>query len=605
MAVRPLPPWYSARQPSRVGDSRVGGPTKPKFYGAPASGDTPAASGPKYIVTPGDVPPDYKVSEAVEKFSDPFYEGCTAGGKGTPYVFNPTVATGWGFDAIGYEYLASVPNNASARVAAMRAKIVANGSAPSHQVDTMVDVSLDGLRKFGLDIARRYREAKAAADAGDASQIAAIAKEHGVPVEGFLSDYKTITDLVSLYSPDSKDFLPALWRNFSPQMLAVARAVADKVKTLITGSGTEMSTALADSLAAASGVVPVAGQFVKIVIDLYSADMAARAKAAAEECQKSNDITAAYVKKTVGLSLPVPLHLLEAFPNAFSCDDAPSRFAAQSVLGANLRNMVGEKIGMVNVNGVDWGRTWDAPPGLALPWGDQEIIGWWWGLASSMMSSPEVEPVFRAMNRDVNGGAFASDEQVMIVAAPVAVAYGLNVDVFARMLWNESPGWRSRPDLFEKFTYSTLDNPSICTTVAVNAMQIQWAVLARTAYDIAERAKAGKISDLQPSLGPEAFIYVATGRDGDYIPVSTPIVFGAIGSGLLLAAGMSVPVVAIPAVVGAALGALSRWANRHPRDRVGAIDSVGRVASMGCRRCGMDRFADKPVPKRGAEEGRI
>lgn len=519
---------------------------------------------------PAESTPSPTPDSTEEKFADPFYTACTGlGTDGTaellPYVFPESSARAWhfdrpGFNGIGYEYLASVPNNAVARVAAMRAKIEVNGDQPSQLISQTVDLSLSGIRHIGMDIARRYREAKSAADAGDFSKVNELAATFKIPASQIMGDYKKIVDTIGYYSPDSKEFLEAVWKSFSPQLLGVAREVASSISKAVAGTGAEMSPDMAAAFGSAAGVVPVIGQMVKIIIDLYSAWAADLARHEAEACIGMNRLTADVIQKTLLLSLPPPLHILEAFPNAFKCSSETGEStwngwqqeAAQSIAFDNLLKFVGRKVGFIP-------RAMTTAWGTALPIPDQEIISWWWGLATTMMSNPQVETVFRAMGRDVNGGGFASDEQVMLVAAPIAVAYGLDVDDFARKLWNASPGWGSRPELFFPYSHGNLDG-ILCTVPAHNAMQIQWALLAQTAYDLAERMK--KENDDKEKEKASFFMVspeytkmraeeeAAKEKVAKEKAARTPEILGGIATGIMALAGTSLLLAAAPLAIG-------------------------------------------------------
>lgn len=446
---------------------------------------------------------------SVEKFADPFYEGCLGSGpaksEGRAYYVNPAAVTyfGWpalGFSGMGYEYLADVPNDAYARVKAMREKITAWGSKPSAQLDPVIEVSQENIRKFGMHISRLYRDAKAAESLGDDTLIAKLSAEMGLPVGQFLDDYTKMAPLFEL-SGDSPEFINQMWSNFQPQIISVAKEAAAYIARQFAGSGAEMSKEALDALGSVAGVVPVFGAVAKLMINLYSSWMDAKAASSAAACKYFNETTAEVFKKTARFGLPPPLHILDVYPNAFMCGDekvgTQAQVNTQILVYDNLIKMIGMK--SARIKGRDAIRIVSSEvPALPLP--DQDNISWWWNLAQSQMSHPEIEPVFRAMGRDVNGGSFASDEQVMLVAAPIAVAYGINVDEFAEKLWSGCEGWRSRPDLFlpHKYTYNTSgevgDDILICENPVSNAMQIQLAVLTKCAFNLATELSKYKIS---------------------------------------------------------------------------------------------------------------
>lgn len=131
--------------------------------------------------------------------------------------------------------------------------------------------------------------------------------------------------------------------------------------------------------------------------------------------------------------------------------------------------------------------------GLTLT--EQDFVRRWWATALAFMDDPRVAEVFHALGRDEKGGVLASDEQVMLVAAPIAVSHGLDVDDFARRLWEQSQGWRGgkqdsfmragyfvQPDLLEPPTYSGCKTGDESVR---DAWWVQWAVLSRDAYKLA------------------------------------------------------------------------------------------------------------------------
>jgi hypothetical protein len=199
------------------------------------------------------------------------------------------------------------------------------------------------------------------------------------------------------------------------------------------------------------------------------------------------------------------------------------------------------------------------------------------------MYVPDVKRVFTALGNDEDGGMWASDEQVMLVAAPIAVANNIDVDRLAEELWKRSAGWRAAPASMlvpepgprtGPFTEVCISHcawydpmpssievvptgPPGCAVEPANAMQAQFAVLARDAFQIVEEVKIGKLAGLQNP------VFVLGTRPSPAEAASKSrmaLLLGAAGSVGLLIAGTPLAVAALP-VVAAAL--LSRGASKQ------------------------------------------
>lgn len=128
----------------------------------------------------------------------------------------------------------------------------------------------------------------------------------------------------------------------------------------------------------------------------------------------------------------------------------------------------------------------------------------WMALCVSRLRDPGVRRVWNAMHGDEWGAnGLASDEQVLAVAAPIALDFGLPLRDFAARLWEESPGWSGFP--------AALDNTGFLSSGAwgagsggsdstpTNAAQVQFAVLAARGFAIAK--DMGGVSSSAPEGG--------------------------------------------------------------------------------------------------------
>ena len=401
------------------------------------------------------------------------------------------------------DYLRDVPNSAGARVAAMRRRVEERGATVDAGVAPIADASYLALR----DIATALYEGYQAVMHRDTDPRAAeaFAKRVGQSVPELAA---RAPDVLRVLGGDAiRDLSKTMWNAIGPQVMRELRIVADSMRSSASSLG---------SLGDASAAVPVFGQMVRIIVDAFLAYDRAKSEDWQRQCAEfvENDVVAPF-RRTGRLGLPFPWHALRWSPNCrqrttgsgverWTRTDAQERLA--KALQSNLRR-------------------WEAIPDVGL---NAETMRWW-TLASQLMSTDKVKPVFNALGDDQDGGLSASDEQVMLVAAPVAVANGLDVDDFARALYSRSRGWHDpaaeamfKPEPYTRVTgyrcvahCSKLDpiraeyepeGYTVGETEPANAMQLQFAVLARDAFALAEEAKAGKV----PSLVPRTSLIMAS-----------------------------------------------------------------------------------------------
>lgn len=422
---------------------------------------------------------------ALEKFEDARYR-CGGGSKPYTQVNRPSqVPVLW-----GYEYLATVPRNSTARVKAMRTKIDGWGPRYTKTVETLAQASSDQFFKLSVDIWNRSQTAE-----GRKS----LATELGVPVDQVESSFKQISALVSTYTgKDFAKFADQVIGSLTEDVLKVLRDLANKI------IADTISRSSAEALAEA---IPIIGQIFAILLKVAEAANAAKDAEFKAQCQDYLDS----LKKAMGdltkLGLPLPWHIFDlwspACPTRAWLSDERYVDTPQQAAIRDTFNMLTSQWAKMSVAEV-------AP-----------VIRWW-GLAGTYMSVKRVRDVFETMCFDSLGGTIGSDEQVMVVAAPIAVAYGLDVDALAVNIWDAAYGWvsskKQAPVSFIKAIYKCPEtrwyDPTSwsaaacdltggevqCANVAGNCFVLNLVSMCGVAFDIAERMKKEGVGLYKPPV---------------------------------------------------------------------------------------------------------
>ncbi len=412
-------------------------------------------------------------------------------GVDVPYVISPNR---FGVpEDLGLAYLKNVPATASARVAAMRARIGKTPppmvSFPKTDVGDIADASFQNLQKIGQRVLSVYE---------DASQYDVIASSFGIPV----AEVKVQASQIAAASKGSQPEFIASAMKYAPAASVLGNAVFAYAK----GGGVnraELAGALGMAVANAVGdVAPLVGTVVSMAASLYTASELARQKLVASVCVGFKDNYTAVALKTGQEGFPVPLHLLSdvGAPCTDERSDYDKILFIESVMKGNHLTF------------------------RALSPTDKQSVLEWWGLSLTLMSHPDVYAVFDKLGHGrayysagfappfgdgygrrgsaLYGGLLASDEQVMMVAAPVAIANGYPVDYFAEALWKKSKGWRgadpssmvvlekglrfdfnSTGDVMDTVTYYA------CPGFVANAYWLQLAALSRDAFGLVKTLK--------------------------------------------------------------------------------------------------------------------
>lgn len=439
-----------------------------------SSSATPApATGP---LPPMDPRPTY------EKFKDPILVCLeqTPDWTGRPYIRPGN------FD-VGLGYVLGAQNTADARIAALRGQVGAPrgdmSSFPATELGRIAEGSYQQAQKLAVSLAQTYQ---------DAAKWGPLAKSFGLPVQEI---EKQAQDVKRLASGAQADFLKraAKYKPIAATIMQTVEAVAKGNKGQ--SAFDQAFLAIGEVAAAvAAKSVPIVGAVIGYAVDVYAKDAAARAARTAEACEGAKQRVSDTIAKTLSEVFPFPLH---ASPDL----GGPCGKAGQFLEGILAGNLLAFRRLSVN---------------------DKAAVSQWWALAQSTMSNPEVFAVFDRIGHgkvgrvgfppfgngngytyvgwDVGlyGGVLGSDEQVMLVAAPYAIANGYSVDYFAKALWAASGGWRTAdPSSFLFVAGKTgafticRDGPAgtcfpICpgARVPMNAWALNFAALSRDAAEL-------------------------------------------------------------------------------------------------------------------------
>ena len=451
--------------------------------------------------------------DQLEFFADPWWN-CIGEGVGgdwshrlayVPMSAYPGVLSRLSLSVTGYEYLAKVPHDAKSRVAAMRKKIEAH-TGKNKVVLLMRESSQAAVRKLALNLLSLYQDPARRIELLDTYRDIYRRAASEIAV-----DLTKIEEIGKKTPPELQAQLQVLLKNSKPMIDEMQRGIRE-IANKVTGSTTSAAAGLLSSL---SSAVPIIGAVIQAGISIYeNARQTIKAEEDARIAVCKNDVNESinFQKYTTDLGFPVPWHATPADLVA-ACNEAKDPFSLDP-----LRVLV---FGTATYNNLV--RLYCLPPDL-----QREIIKWW-SYANAMMSDVEIAKIFDALGSDPYGGLLASDEQVILVAAPIAAANGLPIDAFAEALWRSSNGWTERKDLLlrqvdKQIPATSLDDvklkweilDGVCFKDAPdNAAQIQWGVLAKKAFELVDAAKAAKVMDLPTPMSVDILTALARVRSGD------------------------------------------------------------------------------------------
>lgn len=429
-----------------------------------------------------------------------------------------------------FAYLADVPPEPVARIRAMRGKVNALGDKKtSTAVTKMRENSQEAIRKIGLNLLSLYRD-----PARHDELVATYQKIYQRGLDEITADAAKIDQIVKMSPPELQQKIGDLLRQAKPLVEEVQRGVRE-FASRVTGGSVSETSALFSSL---SSAVPIAGAIIGLASALYAdirATLAADVARARANCQGSLGEGDDYMRATLDRGFPIPWHALDF---DLDCSKAVDEFAADP------EGVLAFRAAMYN----------NLVRLYCLPLAAQELIIRWWAHASAMMSHEEVAKIFTALGNDGTfGGMLASDEQVLLVGAPIAVANGWDPYAFAAALWERSKGWSSRPPGFPNMLRREPDWPIAVTSLKDprvyisddpclkgqpnNAMQVQWAILANDAFALADEIKTGKPTALMSVTRGEILGGGLSSSEKTQAGIGTVAIVGGIALGAVMLFG--------------------------------------------------------------------
>lgn len=374
-------------------------------------------------------------------------------------------------------YLVTVPANGDARVKAMRAKI--NASWPEHSdtpVDpssgtpTVISLGIRGLRassdltfqNIAQDLGNKYTNAIGQAQ---------LATQLGVPVSKIVDTAEAVNavfkDLGGDLGAELRPIFDSLIKLIGPQIMAGIRSAIDSV------SGAGSAAGAAAGFSEALAMVPMIGATIAFVLKMKAEDEASAKEIEARNCTAQVTL----------LNRQLAAFQANRFPASWRTGNLSSTQKCGSgdppVTGGYIQALEQWFWGFKRLNAFTY----------------QSAVVKWWVMAQTFMTDDRVLRVFQSLTpyEDRHFGPLATDEQVMLVAAPFAVANGLDVDDFAVKLWNRCGGWSTidQPGyLYVNQASGTIGDPAGAEYLVRNAFYAQFAVLAKEAIKLVEELKA-------------------------------------------------------------------------------------------------------------------
>lgn len=513
---------------------------------------------------------------ASEKFMDPLFlcfgstkpmdnglipDGYMPEPAGAPYVITTPNAMNLPAD-LGYGYLSAVPADAASRIAKIREKIAAYpkprditpGFVPKTFFESLRQASYDNLRKVAAHVTSTFSDVK---------NLAALAESYGLPTNEIEKKAAKIREAGAQTSQYKA--IDAAIREVAP----IAGIIANSVANIVSGQYDPAFATVLGAVQLAANFIPVVGQAMAAMASSVSAFTLDSWKRNQEACADSVASISSIASDTLKAGFPIPLHAEEMPAFSPRCGHIPGGGEAGGYKTTREQENINilYRTNLAYFTAVATGLTFSATAkdkGLTLT--EQNFVRRWWATTLAFMDDPRVAEVFHALGRDDHGGVLASDEQVMLVAAPIAVSHGLDVDDFARRLWERSKGWRGgNQDSFMRAPRVVYGSDLLAPPIAVgcktgdesvrDAWWVQWAVLARDAYKLATEGvlegtvmrtisldggdAGGSGGGVTPLVGGTALAAGAAAGVLGFIPIWGALALGGVGLLMLLTGGSS------------------------------------------------------------------
>ncbi len=363
----------------------------------------------------------------------------------------------------GYEYLEGVPYTAEARIKAMRAMINERAKNPgalsperSVILKPMREIAAPVLFEMNVKLTESYM--KVAKSATAAGQYAAAL---GVDTSTLVAEAKSM-----LAGPGAAgNLVSATLKSYGPMAQTFVNSGLQAFDLLTTDGGTTTETVKWLQIAEkVSLYIPLVGNYASALIGMAGGILQSELEDNLKACNSGIAGVAELYNKLMAERIPVPFHAYQIFHGTCGKDNvAPASLGWLDTLFLRLL--------------WDWN---------ALPTEMKVSSIRWMGAATIYGSLPEAAAVFDNLGFDASGGMIASDEQVMLVAAPIAVANGIDIDTFATALWKKSKGWRgaATEKAIPKDRLRHMCEGNTCT-IPTNAWVLQWCQLTQEATELA------------------------------------------------------------------------------------------------------------------------
>lgn len=356
-------------------------------------------------------------------------------------------------------YLEGSKPQATTRVATMRAYVTSRAGVTGAPILRAFErASFKKMQEYGISLINGAY--------ANAANMEALARDLGDPLDVVRAQGQKLLQAAGLPGKAGDvAIVETLLREVKPAVAAINASISNfskEISSYATTHSNEAASAL-QAFSKFSAAIPVVGALVNFSMNIYSAAEAEYRKDMAETCQNALVGIDTIIKDLVSSNFPVSLRTFD-----MSCGEPHVRVKYLSKeAGEIYYNMTSGQFEAFQA----YFRILYGLEKTSIYY--RAFISRWWATALTFMSNPRVGDVFRAMGEHWD---FASDEQVMLVAAPFAVANDIAVDVFARVLWDRCEGYQTA-------SASMLDAKETTTGcwIARQAAFVQLGMIAETA----------------------------------------------------------------------------------------------------------------------------